>query len=60
MDVIAGRKTAGKITGEILVNGQQQDLKTFSRVAGYVEQTDIHLPTSTVSCGVFVYCGLRI
>ncbi|EKX33201.1 hypothetical protein GUITHDRAFT_81653 [Guillardia theta CCMP2712] len=48
MDVIAGRKTYGSITGEILINGYPQDLKTFARISGYVEQTDIHLPAQTV------------
>ena len=44
MDVIAGRKTQGKITGDILVNGYPKDQKTWSRVVGYVEQMDIHSP----------------
>ena len=44
MDVIAGRKTQGEITGDILVNGHPKDQKTWSRVVGYVEQTDIHSP----------------
>jgi len=48
MDVIAGRKTMGKTEGGILVNGHPQDLGSFARVSGYVEQTDIHVPTETV------------
>ena len=44
MDVIAGRKTQGEITGEILVNGYPKDQRTWSRVVGYVEQMDIHSP----------------
>lgn len=44
MDVIAGRKTQGEITGDILVNGHAKDQKTWSRVVGYVEQMDIHSP----------------
>lgn len=42
MDVIAGRKTVGEITGEILVDGYPKDQKTWARVVGYVEQFDIH------------------
>ena len=38
MDVIAGRKTQGEITGDILVNGHPKDQATWSRVMGYVEQ----------------------
>ncbi len=44
MDVIAGSKTQGEITGDILVNGYPKDQKTWSRVVGYVEQMDIHSP----------------
>lgn len=42
MDVIAGRKTVGEITGEILVDGYPKEQKTWARVVGYVEQFDIH------------------
>ena len=38
MDVIAGRKTAGKIEGSITVNGQPQDPATYKRISAYVEQ----------------------
>jgi hypothetical protein len=37
--VLAGKKTGGTISGEILVNGSPPDYRgSFSRVAGYVEQ----------------------
>ena len=39
MDVIAGRKTAGEIEGDILVNGHPKITATFNRMCGYVEQT---------------------
>ena len=39
MDVIAGRKTAGKIEGSITVNGQPQDKATYRRISAYVEQS---------------------
>lgn len=38
MDVIAGRKTVGEITGDIWVNGKPKDQRSWSRVMGYVEQ----------------------
>ena len=41
MDVIAGRKTMGKITGDILVNGRPKDTKSFNNLSGYVEQ-EVH------------------
>ena len=45
MDVIAGRKTAGTIEGEILVNGHPKVTATFNRMCGYVEQTVSHAMT---------------
>lgn len=42
MDVLAGRKTGGRIVGDITVNGEPKDPATFSRIAGYCEQMDIH------------------
>jgi ABC-type multidrug transport system ATPase subunit len=47
MDVLARRKTGGKIGGEVLINGRKAD-SNLNRVIGYVEQQDIHNPTQTV------------
>ena len=47
MDVIAGRKTAGKIEGSITVNGQPQDKATYRRISAYVEQSS-HTTHTTV------------
>ena len=47
LDVIGQRKTVGKIKGNILINGHKID-KFFNRMVGYVEQSDIHIPTQTV------------
>ncbi len=44
MDFLAGRKTAGRLAGDVRVNGHPQDFKTFARVSGYCEQFDIHSP----------------
>lgn len=38
MDVLALRKTSGKIEGEVRLNGHLQDPKSFRRCTGYVEQ----------------------
>jgi energy-coupling factor transporter ATP-binding protein EcfA2 len=46
--VIAGRKTVGRIEGDILVNGEPKNTATFQRLAGYCEQNDIHVGTATV------------
>ncbi len=38
MDCLAGRKTAGRITGDVRVNGHPQVFSTFARISGYCEQ----------------------
>ncbi|CAL5435370.1 unnamed protein product [Camellia sinensis] len=48
MDVLAGRKTGGYIEGRIMISGYPKKQETFTRVAGYCEQTDIHSPHVTV------------
>ncbi|KAJ1912602.1 ATP-binding cassette transporter snq2 [Mycoemilia scoparia] len=47
LDVLAQRKTIGKIDGEMLINGIAPP-KSFQRVTGYCEQLDVHNPHSTV------------
>lgn len=37
MDIIAGRKTQGRMEGSIYVNGQPKEQETFRRINGYVE-----------------------
>ena len=48
MDVLAGRKTEGVITGDVSVNGHPKQQETWARVVGYVEQTDVHSAGLTV------------
>ncbi|KAK9807392.1 hypothetical protein WJX73_000014 [Symbiochloris irregularis] len=60
LDVIAGRKTIGTIKGDILVNGHPKDQASWSRVVGYVEQTDIHSPQSTVREALVFSARLRL
>jgi ABC-type multidrug transport system ATPase subunit/ABC-type multidrug transport system permease subunit len=47
MDVIAGRKTGGKIQGQILLNGHPATPLAIQRSTGYCEQMDIHSEAST-------------
>ncbi|KAI9719929.1 MAG: hypothetical protein M1828_005967 [Chrysothrix sp. TS-e1954] len=47
LDVLATRTTIGVISGDIFVDGRQRD-ESFQRKTGYVQQQDLHLPTSTV------------
>ncbi|KAL3661159.1 hypothetical protein V7S43_013768 [Phytophthora oleae] len=48
MDVIAGRKTDGKITGQILLNGHPATDLAIRRSTGYCEQMDIHSESATI------------
>ena len=60
MDVIAGRKTSGKITGKILVNGHPQTFPTFNRLMGYCEQVDVHVGMHTVREAIDFSAKLRL
>ncbi|GMF30840.1 unnamed protein product [Phytophthora lilii] len=47
MDVIAGRKTGGKITGKIMLNGYEANELAIRRCTAYCEQMDIHSDATT-------------
>lgn len=47
LDVLANRGTMGVVTGDMLVNGTPRQAD-FQRSTGYVQQQDVHLPTSTI------------
>jgi ABC-type multidrug transport system ATPase subunit len=59
MDVLAGRKTGGRMDGEIYVNGALKDSRSFSRIAAYCEQMDIHSETTTVREALLFSARLR-
>ncbi|KAG2506898.1 hypothetical protein BBO99_00009231 [Phytophthora kernoviae] len=48
MDVIAGRKTGGKITGKILMNAYEASDLAIRRCTGYCEQMDVHSESATI------------
>ncbi|KAL8002462.1 putative pleiotropic drug resistance protein PDR/CDR [Plasmopara halstedii] len=48
MDVIAGRKTGGKVKGQILLNGYPASDLAIRRSTGYCEQMDIHSESATI------------
>ena len=60
LDVLANKKTGGKVEGAILVNGNARNEKTFPRISGYVEQSDSHYPTNTVREAVLFSAMLRL
>ncbi len=59
MDVLAGKKTGGTITGDLLVNGLPRDA-SFFRIAGYCEQFDSHNEKSSVREAVRFAAMLRL
>ncbi|GMI73697.1 ATP-binding cassette G33, pleiotropic drug resistance 5, PLEIOTROPIC DRUG RESISTANCE 5 [Hibiscus trionum] len=60
MDVLSGRKTGGYIEGDIRVGGYPKVQKTYTRVSGYCEQTDIHSPRLTIKESVIYSAWLRL
>lgn len=60
LDVLAGRKTGGYIEGDISISGYKKEQSTFARIAGYVEQNDIHSPQVTVIESLLFSAFLRL
>ncbi|KAJ3687421.1 hypothetical protein LUZ61_016585 [Rhynchospora tenuis] len=60
LDVLSGRKTGGYIEGDIRIGGYPKVQKTFARISGYCEQTDIHSPHITVAESVAYSAWLRL
>ncbi|KAI9487482.1 MAG: ABC-2 type transporter-domain-containing protein [Benjaminiella poitrasii] len=47
LDVLARRKTVGKVEGRLYLNGEAL-INDFERITGYCEQMDVHQPAVTV------------
>ncbi|RLN15209.1 hypothetical protein BBJ28_00022393, partial [Nothophytophthora sp. Chile5] len=60
MDVIAGRKTGGRIVGDIMVNGEPKDPANFSRITAYCEQMDIHSEAASIYEALVFSANLRL
>ncbi|KAL5756301.1 hypothetical protein ACOSP7_020727 [Xanthoceras sorbifolium] len=60
MDVLAGRKTGGYISGNITISGYPKKQETFARISGYCEQNDIHSPQVTVYESLLYSAWLRL
>lgn len=58
LDVLARRKTIGKVEGRIYLNGEPL-MSDFERITGYCEQMDIHQPAVTVREGLRFSAYLR-
>jgi len=60
LDVLANRKTGGRITGTIQLNGRPTNSRQFHHLVGYCEQRDIHSATSTVREAVLFSARTRL
>ena len=60
LDVLAGRKSKGKVEGEIKLNGTPKHGPTFLRVSGYVEQSDSNANGLTVKESLLFSAGLGL
>ncbi|CAI5703641.1 unnamed protein product [Peronospora effusa] len=60
MDVIAGRKTGGRVVGDIVVNGELKNPAYFSRITAYCEQMDIHSEAASVYEALVFSANLRL
>ena len=52
--------TGGVIEGDVRINGFPKVQSTFTRVSGYVEQTDVHNGYTTVQEALQFSAALRI
>ena len=58
LDVLAKRKTIGKVDGRVYLNNEAL-MSDFERITGYCEQMDIHHPSVTVREGMRFSAYLR-
>ena len=55
-----GRKTGGKIEGDIRLSGHPKEMRTFQRISGYVEQTDSNCLKYTVLESLMFSAQMRL
>jgi len=60
LDILAMRKSSGRVTGSVRVNGLDRRRGHFNRVSAYVAQEDTFLPTLTVEETLQYYAALII
>ncbi|KAG0368170.1 hypothetical protein BGZ54_002525 [Gamsiella multidivaricata] len=60
VDILAGKRKDGKVTGQILLNGKQVHESDIRRAVGFVDQEDTLPPTQTVYEAVLFSAMLRL
>ena len=60
LDVLAGRKNTGVQSGAVYLDGHPKNAATFNRSASYCEQTDLHMPLTTVREALDFSAELRL
>ncbi|KAG0316959.1 hypothetical protein BGZ99_006571 [Dissophora globulifera] len=60
VDILAGKRKDGKVTGQILLNGKRVHESDIRRAVGFVDQDDTLPPTQTVYEAVLFSAMLRL
>ena len=59
LNTLSGRATYGKVTGEMLINGEERELNSISPLVGFVPQDDVMHRELTVRETLKYYARLR-
>mmetsp|Transcript_68376 Transcript_68376/g.164104 ORF Transcript_68376/g.164104 Transcript_68376/m.164104 type:complete len:723 (+) Transcript_68376:41-2209(+) len=60
LDILAMRKSSGRVKGSVRVNGLERRKKHYNRASAYVAQDDTFLPTLTVEETLEYYAALTL
>jgi ABC-type multidrug transport system ATPase subunit/ABC-type multidrug transport system permease subunit len=60
LDCLLGRKTMGRMTGDITMNGVKVNKPLLQSLTAFAEQDDVHLPTLTVEESLLFSAKLRM